>query len=224
MALFGFLKKEKAKEYHFLMDKDSNFLARGTLPDGEEGGNIEFKVIDGSVDNILRMGIVQVVPADKTKFVTMGKAVSRRGNNVIIEPLRDMGMGVRKNFRMPTDFESFIYPDAGGRYIIKTIDLSCGGIAFYSVANIKAGEQMEVVIPITAEGPLIVRCVALRVMPFAPPIQKYACQFLDLIQDEETVLQEAVFNIQLTQIRANQRQNAPQASSRVNTPLKQNRR
>lgn len=222
MALFGFLKKEKAKEYHFLMDKDSNFLARGTLPDGEEGGNLQFKVIDGSVEQILRFGIVQVVPTDKTKSVTMGKAVSRRGNVVVIEPLRDMGMGVRKNFRMPTDFESFIYPDEGGRFIIKTIDLSCGGIAFYSVADMKVGAQMEVVVPITAEGPLIVRCTVLRVMPFSPPIQKYACQFLDLIQDEENMLQEAVFNIQLTQIRANQRRNASPGG--MNTPLKQNRR
>ena len=212
MALFGFLKKEKAKEYYFLMDKDSNFLARGTLENGEESGSLDFRVIDGNVDHILRMEIVQVVPTDKTKSVTMGKATGRQGNVVIIEPLRDMGMGVRKNFRMPTDFESFIYPDAGGRYIIKSIDLSCGGIAFYTVANLQAGSQMEVVIPITAEGPLIVRCKALRVMPFAPPIQKYACQFLDLIQDEENMLQEAVFNIQLTQIRANQRASQRQKS------------
>ena len=213
MAFFGFLKKEKAKEYHFLMDKDSNFLARGTLENDEDSGNMDFRVIDGSVDTILRMEIVQVVPADKTKSVTMGKATGRRGNVVIIEPLRDAGMGVRKNFRMPVDFESFIYPDAGGRYIIKSIDLSCGGIAFYSVADMKAGAQMEVVIPVTAEGPLIVRCTALRVMPFSPPIQKYACQFVDLIQDEENMIQEAVFNIQLTQIRANQRQHAAAGSA-----------
>ena len=213
MALFGFLKKEKAKEYQFLMDKDSNFLARGTLENGADSGNLDFRVIDGSVDTILRMEIVQVVPADKTKSVTMGKATGRRGNVVIIEPLRDVGMGVRKNFRMPVDFESFIYPDAGGRYIIKSIDLSCGGIAFYSVADMKAGAQMEVVIPVTAEGPLIVRCTALRVMPFSPPIQKYACQFVDLIQDEENMIQEAVFNIQLTQIRANQRQQGAVSSA-----------
>ncbi|MBQ7682359.1 MAG: PilZ domain-containing protein [Oscillibacter sp.] len=206
MALFGFLKKEKQQEYYFLMDKNSNYLARGALQDNPDDGDILFKVLDGDIEHILRMEIVQVVPTDKTKSVTMGKAVSRRGNVVTIEHMREMGMAVRKNFRMPVDFESFIYPDSGGRYIIKAIDLSSGGIAFYTVANLQAGSNMEVVIPITAEAPVIVRCTILRVMPFAPPIQKYACQFVDMIPDEESMIQEAVFNIQLAHIRDNARQ------------------
>ena len=206
MALFGFLKKEKQQDYYFLMDKNSNYLARGALQDNPDDGDILFKVLDGNIENILRVGIVQVVPTDKTKSVTMGKAVSRRGNVVTIEHMREMGMAVRKNFRMPVDFESFIYPDSGGRYIIKAIDLSSGGIAFYTVASLPAGSNMEVVIPITAEAPVIVRCTILRVMPFAPPIQKYACQFVDMIPDEESMIQEAVFNIQLAHIRDNARQ------------------
>lgn len=206
MALFGFLKREKPQEYYFLMDKDSNYLARGSLQSTPDNDNILFKVMDGNIEEILRLEIVQVVPADKTKSVTMGRAVSRRANVVTIEPMRDMGMGVRKNFRMPVDFESFIYPDSGGRYIIKSIDLSCGGIAFYTVAELPAGSEMEVVIPITAEAPVIVRCTILRVFPLAPPIYKYACQFVGLIQDEESAIQEAVFNIQLAHIRSNARQ------------------
>ena len=203
MALFGFLKKDKQQDYYFLMDKNSNYLARGSLQDNPDNDNILFKVLNGDTEEILRLEIVQVVPTDKTKSVTMGKAVSRRGNVVTIEPMRDMGMGVRKNFRMPVDFESFIYPDSGGRYIIKSIDLSSGGIAFYTVANLPTGSQMEVVIPITAEAPIIVRCTILRAFPVAPPIHKYACQFVDLIQDEESLIQEAVFNIQLAHIRSN---------------------
>ena len=206
MALFGFLKKEKQQDYYFLMDKNSNYLARGALQDNPDDGDILFKVLDGDIERILRMEIVQVVPTDKTKSVIMGKAVSRRGNVVTIAHMREMGMAVRKNFRMPVDFESFIYPDSGGRYIIKAIDLSSGGIAFYTVANLPAGSNMEVVIPITAEAPVIVRCTILRVMPFAPPIQKYACQFVDMIPDEESMIQEAVFNIQLAHIRDNARQ------------------
>ena len=204
MGLFDFLKKEK-KEYSFLMDKNSNYIARGTAQKEANSESVLFKVIDGNVDEILKMEIVQVVPADKDQSVTMGKAVSRRANGVLIEPMRDMGMGVRKNFRMPVDFESFIYPDAGGRYIIKSIDLSCGGVAFYSVGPLKAGDEMEVVIPITSEAPVIVRCVVLRVIPFSPPIQKYACQFVDLIPDEEEMIREAVFSVQLASIRSNAR-------------------
>lgn len=206
MALFGFLRKEKQQEYHFLMDKNSNYLARGSLQSNPDNDNILFKVLNGDIDEILRMEIVQVVPTDKTQSVTMGKAISRRMNVITIEPMRDMGMGVRKNFRMPVDFESFIYPDSGGRYIIKSIDLSCGGIAFYTIAELPAGAEMEVVIPITADAPIIVRCTILRAFPVAPPLHKYACQFVGLIQDEENLIQEAVFNIQLAHIRDNARQ------------------
>ena len=203
MGLFDFLsKKEKKKDYHFLMDKDSNYLARGTAQKEEDSENFLFKVIDGNVERILKQEIVQLVPADDNESVTVGKAIARRANGVVIEPLRDAGMSIRKNFRMPVDFESFIYPDGGGRYIIKSVDLSCGGIAFYTVANLPVNSQTEVVIPITAEEPLIVRCEILRIIPFAPPIQKYACQFLDLIPDEEALIREAVFSVQLAHIRA----------------------
>ena len=199
MALFGFLKKEKQEQY-YLMDKDSHFLGKGTVQHREDNV-IQFKLQEGNTDDVLRAEILQVIPMNDKTSTTMGRITDHRGNNFTIEPMRDMGTGVRKNFRMPVDFESFIYPDEGGRYIIKSIDLSCGGIAFYSIANLKAGSQMEVVIPITADGPLIVRCTALRVMPFSPPIQKYACQFVDMIQDQENMIQEAVFSIQLAQIR-----------------------
>ena len=65
---------------------------------------------------------------------------------------------------------------------------------------------MEVVIPITAEAPIIVRCIILRAFPVSPPIHKYACQFVDLIQDEANMIQEAVFNIQLAHIRSTAQQ------------------
>ena len=114
MALFGFLKKDKQQDYYFLMDKDSNYLARGTLQSNPDNDNVLFKVLNGDIEEILRLEIVQVVPTDKTQSVTMGKATARRGNVVTIEPMRDMGMGVRKNFRMPSCFRSitgwYLYP------------------------------------------------------------------------------------------------------------------
>ena len=201
MAFFGFFKKEK-QVYHLLMDKDANYLGKGEVQNSAEGVNIQFKVLEGKTDEIVKAEIVQVVPMDKEASIVMGRVILRRGNNIVIEPMRDAGAGIRKNFRMPVDFESFIYFDSGGRAIIRSIDLSCGGIAFYSVSPLDPGEEIDVVIPITVEGPLIVRAKVLRSKPFSPPIQQYACQFIDLIHDEEAAIQEAVFTVQLERIRA----------------------
>ena len=205
MALFGFLKREK-QTLHLLLDRDSSLLAKGEVQKNADGVNIQLKIVEGNTDAVVKAEIIQVVPMDNREAVVLGKVIFRRGNNIALEPMRKLGSEVRKNFRMPVDFESFIYPPSGGRYIIKSIDLSCGGIAFYSTAQLQPGDVTEVVIPITADGPLIVRCTILRVIAFAPPIQQYACQFLDLVHDEEAMIQEAVFSIQLEHIRVNRQQ------------------
>lgn len=204
MALFGFWRKEKTVAPHLVMDREANVIAKAEIQ-SQSDEKVQLKIVEGDADRVARAEIIQVVPKDNQQQGIVGKVTFRRGNVIEMEPTREAGAQVRKNFRMPADFESFIYPPSGGRYIIKAIDLSCGGIAFYSIADLKPGDKVEVVIPITAEGPLIVQCLILRSFPQAPPIQKYACQFVDMIPDEEAMIQEAVFGIQLRTIQNNAR-------------------
>ena len=58
--------------------------------------------------------------------------------------------------------------------------------------------RKEAVIPVTSE-PLVVTCQVLRMRPTeraAVPLM-YAAKFVDLCNDEETLLRESVFNLQL---------------------------
>ena len=85
-----------------------------------------------------------------------------------------------------------------GRRNIVSNDLSCGGVAFFTDHSLQVGEQLELVIPVTSQ-PLVVRCQVLRMRPTedaAVPIM-YAAKFVELCNDEETLLRESVFNLQL---------------------------
>ena len=54
----------------------------------------------------------------------------------------------------------------------------------------------EVVIPVTAQ-PLVLRLKVLRRLPSDEPIPLYASQFMGLLREEESMVREAVFSIQL---------------------------
>ena len=201
LRLFGFKKKEKPI-FYLLMDRDSHVLGKADLLNDLSEPNLQMKITEGSANRVEEVETVQVVPSDTKVPVLMGKLIMRRGNNIVLEPMRKLGEGVRRNFRMPVAFESFAYFPWGGRAPLRSIDLSCGGLAFYSPANLNVGDSAEIVIPITTEGPLIVKSEILRRKDDSGPIRQYAARFTDIIADEEALLLEAVFNEQMESIRS----------------------
>ena len=105
----------------------------------------------------------------------------------------------RRNFRVPVQENSFLYPVDGswkGRRAIETIDLSCGGIAFYSDSGMNIGDIAEIVIPITA-NPLLLQIKLLRKDKVTAERARYAAKFVALQPEEDQMICEAVFNIQL---------------------------
>ena len=103
----------------------------------------------------------------------------------------------RENFRVPVVFDSFAYPAGGGRARIRSVDLSCGGMAFLAVYPFVKGDRFQTVIPVTVEGPLLIYAQILRIHPGTTGVNKYACRFLGLIDDEEAALRQAVFAVQV---------------------------
>ena len=105
----------------------------------------------------------------------------------------------RRNFRVPVQEKSFLYPVDGswkGRRAIETIDLSCGGISFYSDSGMNSGDIAEVVIPMTA-NPLLLQIKLLRKDEVTAERARYAAKFVALQPEEDQMICEAVFNIQL---------------------------
>ena len=202
---FGRKPAKKAPPTCLLLGRDSGLLARGVLRSGETDPKIQVEVQGDGAERVVSAGIVQVIPTNAERQPRMGKILLRQGNLLVLDPMRALGESVRQNFRIPVDFETFVYFKGAGRAFVKALDLSCGGIAMYSAHALEVGENVEVVIPITAEGPLILNCEILRAMPFAEPIWRYGAKFTDLIHDQESALREAVFAVQTQQMQARKR-------------------
>lgn len=199
MALFG--RKPKANNsagVYLLMDSGSRMLARGRLKNVPGSENLNIVLIEGNGEQLSEAGVIQAVPQDKSLPVQMTRVLNCWNDMVTLEPMRELGAEVRRNFRVPVRFESFVYPKSiRGRAPMTSVDLSCGGIAFYSPFRFQVGDQFEVVLPMTSEGPLLLTAEILRVHLEPDEQNLYACKFINMIDDEETYAREAVFAIQL---------------------------
>ena len=81
---------------------------------------------------------------------------------------------------------------------MRSIDLSCGGIAFCTDVSLESGDVVEMVLPMT-DNPLIVKTQILRPLPQreGETKPKYAAKFVDLVEDEDFAIRKSVFSIQI---------------------------
>lgn len=207
-----FKKKDKTPKNAVLcVLLDSNtarVLARGAIDGPPDGLNLQINVIEGDPLAVAHTDHVQIVPADETMTPKLGHVIHYQGTRLVLEPLRDLvGNTVRENLRMPVDFETFIYPTDGtpGRWRTRGNDLSCGGISFYTNAQLQVGSTVEVVIPITRGGPLLMVCELLRTRDEGDGLRFFAGKFSDVLNEQESMLREAVFNVQLKSIQRSRR-------------------
>lgn len=191
-------KRDKPSEssVYSLMDSNSRLLARGTHHEFESQ-YLFFTLIEGDLIDIEQANIIQVVPQDNSLPPQMTRYAGCRNNIVALEPMRQAGAAIRKNFRVPVVFDSYVYPASGPRSPMRSVDLSCGGIALHSPHVFTPHEVFEVVVPLISEEPLLLHAEALRARADPGMGNFYACKFVDLIDDEESLLREAVFAIQI---------------------------
>lgn len=204
--IFG--KKKKDTAQCMLMDSMSRVLAKGRL-EFREGTTLRVRVTEGSVKEVLRTNKVQVVPAQEGQSAVLGRVVDCDDQDVVtFTTLREMkGESARTNLRMPVDFTSYCYPVGGPtrtRAAIRANDLSGGGISFYCALPLQLGDILEVVIPITRVAPLLLKCQILRQGGSNGEYTLYAAKFIDIIDEEESLVREAVFRAQVQHIRDRQ--------------------
>lgn len=199
MALFGWKNEKRPVKkdlFYVLMDSNARELAHGLRVEAPGHKNLYIKLLDGSIDALQDAAILEAVPRDKEQLPVMVRLAGSHGDAVALEPVREPG-AVRRNYRVPVSFDSYLYPPAGGRSSLHAINLSCGGLAFRSIRPMLIGERFQVVIPPVSEGPLLVWAELLRTREDPGRTTFYACKFIDLIDDEEHLLREAVFAIQV---------------------------
>ena len=186
---------------YLMLDSKNNPIARGRVQGKTDGPFWQIQVEDGKIDEILEHKKLKLLSIMDKGPSYEGVIVRSRNDMIQLEvtKLTPAAGDMRKNLRVIVQFNSFIYPVSGawrGRRIVQSNDLSCGGIAFFTDHSLQIGEQLEVVIPVTSQ-PLVVRCELLRMRPTERADILYAAKFVGLCNDEETLLREAVFNLQL---------------------------
>lgn len=187
---------------YLLLDSKGNPIARGRIQ-GNTGGQFwQIQVEDGKIDEILEHKRLKLLSITDAGPSYEGTIVRSRNDMIQLEVTKlnqDAG-DMRKNLRVAVRFKSLIYPLTGGwrgRREVESNDLSCGGVAFFTDHSLQVGERLELVIPVTSQ-PLVLQCQVLRLRPAERASSVlYAAKFVDMCEDEETILREAVFNLQL---------------------------
>ena len=186
----------------YLLLDSSNFpLAHGRLENDPDCGELRIRVLDGKAAVVLEHELLQLVGMSPDAPPLLGRILSESGGVILLKKQQVLGEDVRQNLRIPVRFDTFIYPLGCawlGRLKIDSHDLSCGGVAFFCDGALSKGEHIEVVIPITPQ-PLILRCEILRERPSVRGTPLYAAKFIDMCNDEEALIREAVFTVQLEQ-------------------------
>ena len=196
---------QEMQQLYLLLDSRGTALAqaRPQGPNATSGELWQLIVLDDKIDLVLKHKKFKLMSISDSSPSHEGTLVRSRNDIVQLEVRKTAanGTNMRKNFRMPVSVDSFIYPLTGGwpgRRKVVTQDLSCGGVAFFTDHSLRGGERFEIVIPVTSE-PLVVEGEVLRVRPSENGGSiLYAARFVELCDDEEALLREAVFNLQLS--------------------------
>lgn len=190
------------EKLYLILDSGGTTLAQATLESPPRSEVMQLRLTEESELDFRQLGEIQCIGLDNGAVSMRGVVTIQRGDRLAVRPVATLGEEARENLRVPTDFESVMYPVTGywnGQRSIRGHDLSCGGLAFYSEVPLKVGEIVQVVLPVTDE-PLLLRARILRELDSGSPMPLYAARFTDVILDEELLIRKAVFNIQVSDV------------------------
>ena len=189
-----------ANHTYLILDSQNHALANGEMASPPGASPIRLNVLNNKVDDVMSHEIITLFSSSSEELPIQCRILRQRGDTVLAEKIATLDPEVRRNLRVPVKFDSYIYPlptsSWSGRAAVQSLDLSCGGIAFYSDRQLELHEQMEIVITPTEE-PLILHCEILRLQELQNDSYLYATKFVDMCEDEEVVVREAVFSLQL---------------------------
>lgn len=187
--------------FYLLLDSANTPLARGKMMSAPGSKMIQMRVLDDKIDKVLDHEVIQLISMGAGEVPLQTHLVRHRDDMVILERMGTLNPEIRRSLRIPVKFDTYLYPMHflsrwKGRREARSIDLSCGGVAFYGSRGLEVGEKMEIIIPITS-NPIIMRIQILRVQELKGDRTYYASKFIDMCRDEEEMICEAVFSIQL---------------------------
>ena len=189
-----------ANRTYLILDTQNHALANGELATAPGASPMRLNILNNKVDDVMEHEVVTLFSSSSEELPIQCRILRQRGDAILLEKIATLDPEVRRNLRVPVKFDTFLYPLPGstwtGRRSAQSIDLSCGGIAFYADCTLAPHEQMEIVI-VPTEEPVILLCEILRIQELQNNRFMYATKFVDMCEDEEVIVREAVFSLQL---------------------------
>lgn len=183
---------------YLILTTNGELIAKAGL-EAWGGDNLRLRLLEGQKARVEREKIVQLISDEAGDLPLQCAIQDCEGERIMLQKMKTLNPELRRNLCIPVQFDSFLYPVTGswrGRRTLRSIDLSCGGLAFYTDWDLAVGEIVEVVIPKTTY-PLLVRLEILRNKELPQGQWFMAGKFVGLEREEENMIREAVFSIQL---------------------------
>lgn len=187
---------------YLILDSRGSPVAHGISNQSPSDKLWRLEIDRGDVERVMSHTNINLVGTSDVVPALEGRIVRRTDNMVYVEPVRQLDGDIRRQLRMPVTFESYLYPISGkwkGRAPVVSYDLSCGGLAFYCARPLEEGELAQVVIPVTSKPLLLI----LKILYRREDPQHgyfYTSKYTGLLREEESMVQEAVFSLQLHRI------------------------
>ena len=189
-----------ATRTYLILDTQNHALANGELVTAPGASPMRLNIMNNKVDDVMEHEVVTLFSSSSDELPIQCRILRQRGDAILLEKIATLDPEVRRNLRVPVKFDTFLYPLPGSawreRRNAQSIDLSCGGIAFYADCQLELHELMEIVI-VPTEEPVILRCEVLRKQELQNGRFMYATKFVNMCEDEEVAVREAVFSLQL---------------------------
>ena len=139
-----------ANRTYLILDAQRNALANAELLTAPDVTPMRLSIMDDKADDVMKNEMIILFSSSSHEIPLQCRVLRQRGDVVLVEKMAALDPEVRRNLRVPVQFKSYIYPLPGcwwrGRVPIESVDLSCGGIAFYSDAALELNEQVEIVV------------------------------------------------------------------------------
>lgn len=191
------MNRKGPEEEKFVFLDDNHQTLAGAVLLGQQGQIKTFQLTYAPNCDLQSLTSFNVMSVNSTEFMAWhGRVQQIRGDKLDFIAEERIDSRLRRQLRIAMAFRTYLYPMHGNSARLPVIskDISCGGIALHCVTPLKNGAKYQIALPCT-EPPIIVRLEVIRTISKEKNL--YACQFMDILPQEEAMIQESIFDYDL---------------------------
>lgn len=181
-----------------ILDDNHQTIASAVLV-AQQGQHKRFELTSAPTVDLASLPALNILSLNSTDFVAWRGSIERmRDDQLYFLAEEQIDPHLRRHLRITMSFRAFLFPASGElrRHPVICKNISCGGIALYSQLPMRPDQLYQIALPCT-EPPILVNIQVLRQLEDRSGAYLYACQFVDLLPQEEAMIQECIFEYDL---------------------------